>query len=144
MLPENSVVYIGCVGRDKYAEILKDACNKAGVHTEYRVDDVQPTGKCGVVITGHNRSMVTHLAAANEYKIEHLKQPHIWSLVEKARVYYVGGYHLTVCVPAILALAEEAAAKDKVCHSLARTLGGRMSLRLGSAMAFIFPCAIRF
>ncbi|KAL2219843.1 Ribokinase-like protein [Thermoascus aurantiacus ATCC 26904] len=114
MLPENSVLYIGCVGRDKYAEILKDACNKAGVHTEYRVDDVQPTGKCGVVITGHNRSMVTHLAAANEYKIEHLKQPHIWSLVEKARVYYVGGYHLTVCVPAILALAEEAAAKNKI------------------------------
>ncbi|KAL2001060.1 hypothetical protein VTN02DRAFT_2297 [Thermoascus thermophilus] len=114
MLPDNSVLYIGCVGRDKYADILKDACTKAGVHTEYRVDDVQPTGKCGVVITGHNRSMVTHLAAANEYKIEHLKQPHIWSLVEKAKVYYVGGYHLTVCVPAILALAEEAAAKNKI------------------------------
>ncbi|KAL1980022.1 hypothetical protein VTN96DRAFT_4799 [Rasamsonia emersonii] len=114
ILPENSVAYIGCVGRDKYADILKDACEKAGVHTEYRVDDVQPTGKCGVIITGHNRSMVTHLAAANEYKIDHLKQPHVWSLVEKARVYYVGGYHLTVCVPAILALAEEAAAKNKI------------------------------
>lgn len=114
MLPDNSVVYIGCVGHDKNAETLKEACEKAGVHTEYRVDDVQPTGKCGVVITGHNRSMCTHLAAANEYKIEHLKQPHVWSLVEKAQVYYVGGYHLTVCVPAILALAEEAAAKNKI------------------------------
>ncbi|KAF4213978.1 hypothetical protein CNMCM8980_009483 [Aspergillus fumigatiaffinis] len=114
MLPENSVMYIGCVGKDKYADILKEACNQAGVHTEYRVDDVQPTGKCGVIITGHNRSMCTHLAAANEYKIDHLKQPHVWSLVEKAQYYYVGGYHLTVCVPAILALAEEAAAKNKV------------------------------
>lgn len=85
------------------------------MHTEYRVDDVQPTGKCGVIITGHNRSMCTHLAAANEYKPEHLKQPQIWSLVEKAQVYYVGGYHLTVSVPAILAVAEEAAAKNKVC-----------------------------
>lgn len=115
MLPDNSVLYIGCVGKDKYAESLQEANKKAGVHTEYRVDDVQPTGKCGVIITGHNRSMCTHLAAANEYKIEHLKQPHIWSLVEKAQVYYVGGYHLTVCVPAILALAEEAAGKNKVC-----------------------------
>lgn len=58
--------------------------------------------------------MCTDLAAANHYKLEHLKQPEIWSLVENAKVYYVGGYHLTVCVPAILALAEEAAAKDKV------------------------------
>ena len=117
MLPENSVLYIGCVGKDKYADSLQEACKHAGVHTEYRVDDVQPTGKCGVIITGHNRSMCTHLAAANEYKLEHLKQPHIWSLVEKAQVYYVGGYHLTVSVPAIMALAEEAASKNKVCNS---------------------------
>lgn len=114
ILPENSTLYIGCVGKDKYADILKKACTEAGVHTEYRVDDAQPTGKCGVIITGHNRSMCTHLAAANEYKIEHLKQPHIWSLVEKAQVYYIGGYHLTVCVPAIQAIGEEAAAKNKI------------------------------
>lgn len=118
MLPDDSVAYIGCVGRDKYADILKETCNKAGIHTEYRVDDVQPTGRCGVIITGHNRSMVTHLAAANEYKIEHLRQPHVWSLVEKAKVYYVGGYHLTVCVPAALALAEEAAKNNKVRNHL--------------------------
>ncbi|KAJ6107440.1 hypothetical protein N7523_008763 [Penicillium sp. IBT 18751x] len=114
LLPDNSVVYIGCVGKDKYGDILKKTCEEAGVHTEYRVDESQPTGKCGVIITGHDRSMCTHLAAANEYKLEHLKQPHIWSLVEKAQFFYVGGFHLTVCVPAILALAEEAAAKNKV------------------------------
>ena len=114
MLLPNSVLYIGSVGRDKYADILQDACNKEGLHTEYHVDDVQPTGRCGVIITGHNRSLITHLAAANEYKVDHLRQPRIWTLVEKAQVYYVGGYHLTVCVPAILALAEEAAEKNKV------------------------------
>lgn len=114
MLPPNSVLYIGCIGRDKFGETLKETCEKAGVHTEYRVDEKEPTGRCGVVITGHNRSMATHLAAANEYKLEHLKQPHIWSLARKAQVYYVGGYHLTVCVPAILTLAEEAVAHNKV------------------------------
>ncbi|KAF2104251.1 Ribokinase-like protein [Rhizodiscina lignyota] len=115
MLPPDSVIYIGCVGKDKYAETLQEACAKAGLRVEYRYDEEQPTGRCGVVITGHDRSMCTDLAAANCYKIDHLKQPEIWSLVEQAKVFYVGGYHLTVCVPAVMALAEEAAAKDKAC-----------------------------
>jgi adenosine kinase len=107
-------VYIGCIGRDKYGKQLEDICAKAGVKTEYRYDDETPTGRCGVVITGHNRSLCTDLAAANKYKVDHLKQPEVWKQVENARFFYVGGYHLTVSVEAILALAEEAAAKDKV------------------------------
>jgi adenosine kinase len=107
-------VYIGGVGKDKYAETLKEAANKIGLRTEYRVDEEQATGRCGVIITGQHRSMVTDLAAANHYKLDHLKQPEIWKLVEQAQYYYVGGYHLTVCVPAIMALAEEAAKNNKV------------------------------
>lgn len=34
-------------------------------------------------------------------------------MVEASKVYYVGGYHLTVCVPAAMALAEHAAATNK-------------------------------
>lgn len=113
-LPPNSVWYIGCVGKDDAAKQLTTACENEGVHTEYRIDDAQPTGKCGVIITGHHRSMVTHLAAANEYKLDHLTQPHVWSLVEKTSVFYIGGYHLTVCPPAILKLGEEAASKNKI------------------------------
>ncbi|KAI9721502.1 MAG: hypothetical protein M1812_002264 [Candelaria pacifica] len=114
ILPPNSVVYIGCVGKDKYADILNSAVKEVGLRVEYRVDEQAPTGRCGVIITGHDRSMCTDLAAANCYKIDHLKQPEIWKLVEQAKYYYVGGYHLTVSVPAILALAEEAAGKNKV------------------------------
>lgn len=95
LLPDNSVVYIGGVGDDKYASILHDAVKQAGLRVEYRVEPTQPTGRCGVVITGHNRSMCTDLAAANHYDLDHLKKPEIWSLVENADVYYVGGYHFT-------------------------------------------------
>lgn len=95
MLPDNSVVYLGGVGDDKYAAILKDAVRQAGLRVEYRVEPTQPTGRCGVVITGHNRSMCTDLAAANHYGLDHLKKPEIWSLVENAEVYYIGGYHFT-------------------------------------------------
>ncbi|KAK4135414.1 Ribokinase-like protein [Trichocladium antarcticum] len=113
LLPENSVVYLGGVGDDKYAAILRDACKQAGLRVEYRVDPKVPTGRCGVVITGHNRSMCTELGAANHYDLEHLKRPDIWALVENAEVFYVGGYHFTVCPAAVMELATEAASKNK-------------------------------
>ncbi|KAH8155549.1 uncharacterized protein LAJ45_00559 [Morchella importuna] len=113
-LPPKSVVYVGCIGKDAFGEQLTNACVKEGVLTKYRVDEEQLTGRCGVIITGLDRSMVTDLAAANHYKLEHLKSPEIWSYVENAKIFYVGGYHLTVCVPAILALGEHAAETNKV------------------------------
>jgi adenosine kinase len=113
-LPPNSTVFLGGVGDDKYAAILHDAVKTAGLRVEYRVDKKEKTGRCGVVITGHDRSMVTDLGAANHYDVEHLKSPEVWKLVEGATHYFVGGYHLTVCPPAIQALAEEAAKDNKV------------------------------
>ena len=114
ILPPNSVIFIGCVGQDKYAQILRERNDAAGLRAEYLTSTTHPTGRCGVVITGQHRSMVTDLAAANEYKISHLQSPEIWKLVQQARVYFVGGYHLTVSVPAVLALAEEAAKENKI------------------------------
>jgi adenosine kinase len=113
MLPPNSTVFLGGVGDDKYAAILHDAVKAAGLRVEYRVDKKEKTGRCGVVITDHNRSMCTDLGAANHYDLDHLKSPEVWKLVENASHYFVGGYHLTVCPPAIMALAEEAAKNDK-------------------------------
>lgn len=113
LLPDNSVVFLGGVGDDKYAAILRDAVRAAGLRVEYRVDPELPTGRCGVVITGHNRSMCTDLGAANKYDVAHLRSPDVWPLVEGARVFYVGGYHFTVCPDAIMTLAREAAEKDK-------------------------------
>ncbi|KAK5163481.1 adenosine kinase [Saxophila tyrrhenica] len=112
MLPADSVVFFGCVGKDKNAETLMAANKEAGLQVRYRYDEEQPTGKCGVVITGHNRSMCTDLAAANCYKIEHLKEN--WDTVKNSKAYFVGGFHLTVCVPAVMALAEEAAKENKI------------------------------
>lgn len=99
MLAPNSVVYLGGVGDDKYAAILHDAVKQVGLRVEYRVDPKEQTGRCGVVITGHNRSMCTELGAANHYDVEHLKKPEVWSLVENAEAYYVGGYHFTGTFP---------------------------------------------
>jgi adenosine kinase len=95
ILAPNSVVYLGGVGDDKYASILHDAVKAAGLRVEYRVDPKEKTGRCGVVITGHNRSLCTDLGAANHYGLDHLKKPEVWQLVENADFYYIGGYHFT-------------------------------------------------
>ncbi|UPK89714.1 hypothetical protein LCI18_000649 [Fusarium solani-melongenae] len=114
ILPPNSVVYIGGAGDDKYSAILHDAVKAAGLRVEYRVDPKEKTGRCGAIITGHNRSLCTDLGAANHYDVDHLKQPEIWKLVENAEVYYVGGFHFTVCPPAIMELAKQAAEHNKI------------------------------
>lgn len=69
---------------------------------------------CAVLITGKHRSMVTDLLAANEYKEEHLVRPEIWSLVEKAKAYYIGGFFLTVSPPSIMRIAKHAAEANKI------------------------------
>ena len=59
--------------------------------------------------------MCTHLAAANEYKLSHLQSPEVWAKVEATTTaFYVGGYHLTVCPPAALALGKHAAETNKI------------------------------
>lgn len=110
ILPADSVVYFGSVGKDEYSEQLLKANSIAGVKSAYLVNDDIPTGKCAALINGDNhRSLVTDLAAANHYKVEHLKAPENWALVEGAKYYYIGGFHLTVSPPAINALGEHAA-----------------------------------
>lgn len=63
-----ATAYVGCVGRDKYADTMRDACRRAGVNVQYMVDADAPTGTCAVCVVDHDRSLVANLAAANNYK----------------------------------------------------------------------------
>ncbi|CAN3365073.1 adenosine kinase [Diutina catenulata] len=113
MLPADSVVYFGSVGKDVYADKLVEANGKYGLRTEYMVQEDIGTGKCAALITGHHRSLATDLGAANHFKPEHLKKPENWKLVEGATHFYIGGYHLTVSPDAIELLGKHAAENNK-------------------------------
>merc|ERR1719386_215671 len=54
-----ATAYMGCVGKDAFAEKMKAACGK---------DAVTPTGTCACLINGIERSLCTNLNAANNYK----------------------------------------------------------------------------
>jgi adenosine kinase len=91
--------YMGCVGDDDNAKKMKDACDKAGVNAAYMVDKDTVTGTCAVCIMDKERSLVTNLAAANNYKVDHLKEN--MSILETAKVVYSAGFFITVCPDAI-------------------------------------------
>ncbi|XP_062018075.1 adenosine kinase 1-like [Rosa rugosa] len=60
------------------------------------------------------RSLIVNLATANCYKVEHLKRPENWALVEKAKYIYVAGFFSTVYPESIQLVTEHVAANNKV------------------------------
>jgi adenosine kinase len=84
---------------------------KDGVDARYHVDESTPTGTCAACIMGGERSLVANLAAANNYKIEHLKAN--WSAVEAARVIYSAGFFITVSPDSMMEVAKHAAANNQ-------------------------------
>lgn len=114
ILPADSVVYFGAVGKDVYAQKLHEANEVYGLRTEYDVHPEHETGKCAVLLNDVNRSLVTDLAAANHFQASHLDKPENWKLVENATHYYVGGYHLTVSPEAIAKIGKHASDNNKV------------------------------
>ena len=94
MLQTKVASYSGCVGKDEYAERMVAACGKDGVECVYMVDETTPTGVCACCIVDTERSLCTDLKAANNYKVDHLKE-HL-AVLEKAKVVYSAGFFVTV------------------------------------------------
>ncbi|KAG2334668.1 hypothetical protein Bca4012_000133 [Brassica carinata] len=106
--------YMGSIGKDKYGEAMKKDATAAGLNVHYYEDESAPTGTCGVCVVGGERSLIANLSAANCYKVDHLKKPENWALVEKAKFYYIAGFFLTVSPESIQLVSEHAAANNKV------------------------------
>ncbi|KAG8914588.1 adenosine kinase, partial [Tulasnella sp. 417] len=113
VLPPNSVVYAGCVGNDLLANTLRDANKREGVASAYQVTTEVNTGACAVILTGHNRSLVTTLRAAEKFNKSHLSAPEILPLVDGAKFYYVGGFFLTHGIESALEIAQKASNAGK-------------------------------
>ncbi|KAG9485297.1 adenosine kinase isoform X1 [Eleutherodactylus coqui] len=118
--PYKVATFFGCIGKDKFGEILKKKTEEAHVDAHYYEQSEQPTGTCAACITGESRSLVANLAAANCYdKAKHLDLNENWQLVEKAKVYYIAGFFLTVSPESILKVAKQASENNKVfCMNL--------------------------
>ncbi|XP_071954478.1 uncharacterized protein [Antedon mediterranea] len=118
-LPHATTIF-GCIGKDKFGEILKQKGQAEGALVVYKEHDTLPTGRCAVLITNQHRSLCSDFSAAKHYTLDHL-QAH-WSYVEKASILYAPGYAVASSPDSVTALAHFAAEKDKLfCLNLSAT-----------------------
>jgi len=110
--------YFGCVGNDETMKKLVEKSEEAGVNVKYQISE-HPTGRCAVLITGQDRSLVTKLDAANHFTVSHLEDAVNWKLVEAAQVVYSAGFFLTVSVESMLKVAKYCAVNNRTyCMNL--------------------------
>ena len=108
-----ATTFFGSVGHDKFAEILRSTAEEVGVNVRYQVLESMSTGRCGAVITGEDRSLVTELGAAEKFDAKFLHAGDNWALVEKAKYFYIGGFFLPVSMAAVLELVNHAVNTNK-------------------------------
>jgi adenosine kinase len=114
-----SVSFVGCIGKDKYGQILEDMANRAGVATHFQYNETENTGTCAVLLTGMNRSLCAYLGAANHLSVDHLRKPEVQALMEKAQFYYMSGFPLTVTPEGMLEVAKFACERNRLfCMNL--------------------------
>lgn len=88
--------FLGAIGKDKFGEQLEQACKSAGVASHYYKTAEKPTGVCAVTILDKERSLTTKLDAANEYKHSHTLSAEVQSVINKAEIFYIASFFLTV------------------------------------------------
>jgi adenosine kinase len=103
----NATTYMGCVADDKNAELMRDACEHAGVTCLYKVlptTEDTPTGVCAVCITndGHSRSLVALLGAAEKFEPSFLSSH--WDEIANYGIFYNEGYFVTKVNKSILTI----------------------------------------
>jgi len=110
---DKATSYFGAVGKDETAATLAGKAREAGVNVVYQSTEF-PTGRCAVLITGQDRSLVTKLDAANHFTVSHLEDAANWAVVEAAQTVYSAGFFLTVSVDSMIKVG-------KFCSSTNRT-----------------------
>ena len=115
LLPSGSTVFIGCIGRDSKGQTLRKVAEADGLHVEYLEDDEAPTGTCAVLVTqqGKCRSLIANLAAANKYKIDHVKSERVQIILNQSKCIYISGYFLTVAPDAIMEIVSKFKKSEK-------------------------------
>ncbi|KAF6038635.1 adk [Bugula neritina] len=109
----NTTVFMGCIGKDRFGEILSEKAEAVGVSVHYQYHEKEATGTAACIITGSSRSLIANLAAANCFTKDHLDETIHWDMVVQAKYYYIAGFFLTVSPPSIMEVGKHALSAKK-------------------------------
>lgn len=98
-------IFMGCVGKDEYASIVKSKAKESGLKTIFQTTNQASTATCATLLTDKNRSMVAHLGAACKFTEDHLDCPDNWAYIENSQVFYITGFFLATCMNAVTRIA---------------------------------------
>lgn len=119
MLKPGSTGYMGAVGDDAYGQQLEKCAETDGVRVHYMKNKDTPTGTCAVLISKQERSLVANLSAANTFNVSHLDTPVAQEMIDRAKVFYMAGFFLTVSVESIVRVGQHAVDNHKtLCLNL--------------------------
>lgn len=108
-----TTAYTGCIGDDAFGKRLEMCASADGVFTFYMKDPETPTGTCAVLVKDGERSLIANLAAANNFKPEHLETETARQIYESAQYYYIAGFFLTVSVPSLEIITKHCVQENK-------------------------------
>ncbi|RIA81421.1 Ribokinase-like protein [Glomus cerebriforme] len=115
LLPPNSTIFIGCIGKDEHGKILKEALNNDGVRTEYMEIDDYPTGISSFSKLSNNKYFVkNNKGASTQSKLTDLKSPSKWKFIENAKYFYVCGYILKANFDIVQEISKHALENKKI------------------------------
>lgn len=97
-----------------YEEILMKKAIEVGVNVKYDIYLEKFIGKCCVIIIGEDRFFVIDLGVVKLFDINFLNDFEIWSLVEKVKYFYIGGFILSVNKFVVLKIFRYVVDNDKV------------------------------
>uniref|UniRef100_A0A7S3YYI0 Adenosine kinase n=1 Tax=Lotharella globosa TaxID=91324 RepID=A0A7S3YYI0_9EUKA len=111
--------FVGCVGKDAAAEKLRACVARDHVEAHFCIDHKFPTGKCACLIVDKERSLVTDLQAARQYRKDHLLTKHMTPVCDAAKIIYVAGFMINGTFDTVMHLAEKCSKQDtRFCMNL--------------------------
>eukprot|EP00667_Euglena_gracilis_P017822 EG_transcript_18833 len=130
--------YVGCIGKDAFGQTMQEKCAAEGLNVPFMISETVPTGTCGVLVTGIERSLVANLGAANAFKDEHFEAcAAAKAALEGADIIYSAGFFLTVSVPSIVRAGKHSLANNKtLCLNLSAPFIVQF---FGSQLAEVMP-----
>jgi len=126
----------GCVGDDGFGQFIRDTLTRGGVDTRgvHRIEGINTASTMVINVRSQDRRFICSLGANTRMTVDHIPCP--W--VEKAKVFYVGGYLMLPGLETEAMVDRFRAARAAGCQTVLDVvyIGGKNSMQ---ALELILP-----